>query len=246
MALAWQAYPGDRTGPPGGVSLTRRRGDPGGGRRLRPAELLEANRELEDAQRHAALMLARVAESKDPATGSHIERIYGYTLCLARSMGLEEERALEIAAASMLHDVGKLAVPNRILQKPGPLTPEEWRVIQQHPLEGVQILGSSPLFSVARDIVRWHHERWDGSGYPDGLRGNEIPVHAAIVAVADVYDALTSRRAYKAAWETEEAVAELRSMAGVLLYPDAVAALVDLWRKGVLGPVRPVEALRAG
>ena len=200
--------------------------------------------ELQDAQRHTALMLARAAESKDPTTGSHIERVYGYTLLLARSLGFGEEEAEEVATASMLHDVGKLAVPNRILQKPGPLTPEEWRVVRRHPAEGAQILGGSPLFGIARDVVRWHHEWWDGSGYPDGLRGAEIPLHVAVVAIADVYDALISRRCYKPPWEEALAIAELQRIAGRHLHPDAVAAFSDLWDTGALAGVTSHDSTR--
>lgn len=177
-------------------------------------------------------MLARAAEAKDATTGSHMERIYGYSLMLARGMGIEDARAEEIALATMLHDVGKLAVPSRILQKPGPLTAEEWQVMRRHPAEGAQILGASPVFDLARDIVRWHHERWDGSGYPDGLRGDEIPLHAAVAAVSDVYDALTSARPYKPAWSGVEAAAELGRMGGVLLHPDLVVTFLRLLREG--------------
>ena len=191
-------------------------------------------------------MLARTAESKDPSMGSHVERIYGYTLLLARALGLGDQRAVEIAEGSMLHDVGKLVTPKAILEKAGPLTPEEFEVIRRHPLEGVQILGTSPVFAVARDIVRWHHERWNGSGYPDGLRGKDIPLPAAIVAVADVYDALTSRRSYKDPWNPEAAIAELQAISGVLLYPEGVDSFSDLWRHGALAQVACRGDLKAG
>lgn len=201
---------------------------------------------MRHAQQYTALMLARTAESKDPAMGSHVERIYGYTLLLARALGLAEDRAIAIAEGSMLHDVGKLVVPKAILEKAGPLTPEEFEVVQRHPLEGVQILGTSPVFDVARDIVHWHHERWDGSGYPDGLKGKDIPLAPAIVAVADVYDALTSRRSYKDPWNPETAIAELQAMAGSLLYPEGVDVFVALWRKGALAQVAACGELKAG
>lgn len=220
MALVRRLEPGEYPARPG----------PGAGGRRHNL------RELREAQRHIALMLARAAESKDPTTGSHIERIYGYSLMLARGLGIEETRAEEIALATMLHDVGKLAVPNRILNKPGMLTEEEWQVIRRHPVEGAHMLGTSPIFDLARDIVRWHHERWDGSGYPDGLRGDEIPLPAAIAAVADVYDALTSARAYKPAWSGVEATAELHRMRGVQLHPDLVGTFLRLLREGGDGP----------
>ena len=216
----------------GNVWIPQRRRNPSGSRRFKNVGF--PGRDLERAQQDTALMLARTAESKDPSMGSHVERIYGYTLLLARALGLGEHRALEIAEGSMLHDVGKLLIPKAILEKAGPLTPVEFEVIQRHPLEGVQILGTSPVFAIARDIIHWHHERWDGSGYPDGLQGKDIPLPAAIVAVADVYDALTSRRSYKDPWNPEAAIAELQAMSGVLLYPEGVDVFSGLWREGAL------------
>lgn len=201
-------------------------------------------RDLREAQKHTAILLARAAESKDPTTGSHVERIYAFSHALARGLGIDKARSEEIAVASMLHDVGKLAVPNRILQKAGPLTAEEWQVMRRHPMEGAQILGASPIFELARDIVRWHHERWDGSGYPDGLRGDEIPLPAAIAAVADVYDALISLRAYKPAWPQTAAVEEVQRMGGVQLHPDVVGTFSRLVKAGGLDETRRV-AVRA-
>ena len=186
------------------------------------------------AQEYTALMLARAAEAKDPTTGLHLERMYHYSLALARAMEFSEAAALEIATAAMLHDIGKLMVADTILQNPGPLTEDEWAIIRRHPAEGSWILGDSPVLAVARDIARWHHERWDGCGYPDGLRGDEIPLHAALVSVADVYDALTSPRPYKPPWPAERAITELRQLRGNHLHPEAVASFIRLWEQGAL------------
>ena len=241
MALAPQGSPWERGELKGGAPLNGPLQGRGG-----CSKVPNNAKAFDDAERRTAVMLARAAESKDPSSGSHIDRIFGYTLLLGRGLGLGEERAQEIACASMLHDIGKLTIPHSILEKPGALTPEEWLVMQRHPMEGVEMLKPSPTFDLAREIVRWHHERWDGSGYPDGLRGKEIPPSAAIVAVADVYDALTSRRAYKAAWEAGHAIEELQRMAGVLLYPDAVDVLADLWRNGTLRAAGAREQMRVG
>ena len=192
----------------------------------------EFTREDRETEMSVALMLARAAEAKDHTMGDHLRGIYRYTFALARAMGLQATEADELAKASMLHDIGKLMVPDRILQKPGPLTKEEWAVIRRHPEEGVKILGASPAFSLAREVVRWHHEKWDGSGYPDGLKSDRIPVYVAIVTVADVYDALTSFRPYKIAWPAEQAAKELRRLRGRQFHPEVVDCFLTLLSQG--------------
>lgn len=198
-------------------------------------ELQAVNRELERrfAQRTAELrqanldaiyMLAVASEAKDQDTGDHVRRIRGLTERTARSMGFVETEAYDIGLAAVLHDVGKIHVPDAILSKPGPLTPEERTVIQQHTLWGQRILPDRPFFARSRAIARSHHENHDGSGYPDALAGNDIPVEARIAHVVDVYDALVSPRVYKKAWPREKAVGELREKAGVMFDPDVVAA----------------------
>lgn len=183
-------------------------------------------RDAEEAARHQAIfMLARAAEARDGTTGIHIEHVRDLAAELARAAGAGELEVAEIAWSAMLHDVGKLRVPDRVLLKPGSLDEDEWAVIRQHPIWGEKLLMGDEGFALARRIARWHHENWDGSGYPDGLRGDAIPMPARIVRVVDVFDALRSERPYKPAWTVERSLEELRLMRGSGLEP----ALVDLF-----------------
>ncbi|MBI3928707.1 MAG: HD domain-containing protein, partial [Armatimonadetes bacterium] len=154
----------------------------------------------------------------------HLHRIQHLCVALARALRLPAGLVAELGYASMLHDVGKLHVPDHILRKPGPLTTEEWEVIRQHPLQGVRILGRHPAFSLAREIALAHHEKWDGSGYPEGLSGESIPLSARLMAVADVYDALISKRVYKQAFSHEKAVAIIQEGRGAHFDPTVVDA----------------------
>lgn len=139
----------------------------------------------------------------------------------------------------MLHDVGKLHIPDRILLKPGPLSDEEWAVMRQHPIYGEVILGDGPGFSTARRVARWHHENFDGSGYPDGLRAERIPLDARIVRIADAFDAMTHDRPYKQAESIEWALAELRRCAGTDFDPELVRLLRRSRRRAKPAPRTP-------
>jgi len=197
-------------------------------------ELEASYSQLERESRESLARLADAAEARDPHTGGHLRRIRYYCVDLARQLGLPDEEARAIGAASAVHDLGKLSLPDSVLMKPGRLTPEDWDRMREHPRHGEQLIGDSPKFELERAVARSHHERWDGTGYPDGLRGEQIPLAARIVAVADALDALTTERPYKHAWSLNDAFAEVRRASGRLFCPRVVSALDVLWRSGRL------------
>jgi HD-GYP domain-containing protein (c-di-GMP phosphodiesterase class II) len=173
-------------------------------------DLKKTHRRLQSSILQSLLGLANALEAKDEYTRGHSERVAGLARQLALARGLGAREAATIAHAGLLHDLGKIAVPERILRKPGPLTDEEWAVMRRHPLTGAHIVAPLEFFADGALVVRHHHERHDGSGYPDGLAGEIIPIGARIVAVADVYDALTSERPYRPALRCREARERLR------------------------------------
>ncbi len=207
------------------------------------AELRRRRENLGQKTRETLTMLAQIVEARDTDAGVHLQHIQHYSRALALRLGFDEARASEIAYAGMIHDVGKANVPDAILKKAGPLTAHERAVIEKHTAWGDALLSENDEFRAAREVARAHHERWDGTGYPDGLAGEEIPLAARIVAVADVYDALTSERPYKRAWPPGEALAEIQRMAGTHLDPEVVDAFVDLYRdeRHPRPPVRDVD-----
>ncbi|HRK29855.1 MAG TPA: HD domain-containing phosphohydrolase [Tepidisphaeraceae bacterium] len=190
--------------------------------------------QLNEANMDAIYMLAVAAEAKDHDTGAHVLRIQRYAQALAAACGFGETEAHEIGYSSILHDVGKLHVPDQILTKPGPLTEAERSAMEQHTIVGERILSTRPFFARARVIARSHHENFDGTGYPDGLCAEMIPIEARIVHVVDVYDALTSARAYKEAWSVTMAMRLITESAGSLFDPRIAAALVKLHDSGDL------------
>jgi putative two-component system response regulator len=184
-------------------------------------EELRASR-LEIVQR-----LGLAAEYKDNETGLHVIRMSHFARILGLAAGMTEAEADDLLHAAPMHDVGKIGIPDRILQKPGPLDPDEWKIMQSHAAIGAEIIGQhdSGMLALARNIALSHHEKWDGSGYPAGLAGERIPLEGRICAVADVFDALTSVRPYKKAWTEEEAIDFLVKQKGKHFDP----ALVDLF-----------------
>jgi diguanylate cyclase (GGDEF)-like protein/putative nucleotidyltransferase with HDIG domain len=178
------------------------------------------------ARFRAAASLARAVDARDVYTGSHSQRVADLAARTARRLGLPEEEVELTRLAASLHDLGKLAIPEEILRKPGPLTDPERMVLERHPQIGFRMLESLGVDPVA-DWVLHHHERWDGSGYPDGLPGDEIPLGARIIFVADTYDAMTSERVYRRRVDPEQAIAELRRCAGSQFDPGIVNALAD-------------------
>lgn len=201
-------------------------------RRIREdAELLEQRvQDIEAARRETLERLALAAEYRDDDTLRHTERVGRCAALIARRMGLASKTIDELREAAPLHDVGKLGVSDTILLKPGRLTSEERESMQRHAAIGAAILAGSdsPVLNLAQEIALSHHERWDGAGYPFGLAGAAIPISARIVALADVFDALTHERPYKHAWPLNEALDEIRRLAGEHFDPEVVAAFFSL------------------
>ena len=174
------------------------------------------------------LGLANALEAKDAYTKGHSERVGAWSRGVATALGLPPAEVDLIGQAGLLHDIGKIGIPEAVLRKPGALEAEEWVVMRNHPLIGAQIVAPFDFFTGGALMIRHHHERWDGSGYPDGLAGDEIPVGARIIAVADVYDALTSNRPYRAALPHASAIEHLIEAAGRTLDDESVVAFVGL------------------
>jgi len=174
--------------------------------------------------------LAVALEAKDPFTRGHSNMVTAYAVAIARKIGLNADRLQAIEVGAMMHDIGKIGVPDGILRKPGKLTAREMEVVKRHPVIGEEILApmQHPLFDIPRLIVRSHHERMDGKGYPDGLRGEEIPFEARIAFISDAFEAMTSERPYRNALTPEQACEELRRNAGTQFDPDLVPVLCDL------------------
>jgi HD-GYP domain-containing protein (c-di-GMP phosphodiesterase class II) len=165
---------------------------------------------------------------RDHETEDHTRRVTGMTLNLARRLDIPESELIHIRRGATLHDIGKVAIPDHILFKPGPLTAEEWGTMRQHPLIAVEILKSISYLTPALFIPRSHHEKWDGSGYPEGLSGENIPLSARIFAFADVFDALTSNRPYRRAWSQADAIDYVRKNTGTHFDPGIVPAFIQM------------------
>ncbi len=204
-------------------------------------------RRLRESQLELIQRLAQAVDTRDTETGEHIQRIGRLSKQLALQIGWSEEQAEVLRHASAMHDIGKIGIPDHILLKPGKLDEEEWEVVRAHTTAGAQILAdsSNPLVQMARDIAMSHHERWDGSGYPEGLKGEEIPIAARICAVVDVYDALLARRSYKESWTAGQALAEIQQGSGTHFDPTLVAAFLALAPQ-LDAEVRPSARAAAG
>ena len=185
----------------------------------------ERTAELRETRMQIIHRLGRAAEYKDNETGLHVVRMSHFARMLAVGYGLSERNAELIYNAAPMHDIGKLGIPDYILQKPGKLDDDEWELMKRHPLYGAQILGDDDdddLMVMAKSIALSHHEKWDGSGYPKQLAGEQIPLEGRIVAIADVFDALTSKRPYKEAWTVEKAVKHINKQGGKHFDPKLV------------------------
>lgn len=201
-------------------------------RKKAEGKLQEVYVELEDAHKHAMYMFAIVSEYRDPEMSGHIKCIGLMVTDLALEMGIEPETAERMGIDSLLHDLDKLGISDSILLKREKLTFDEFVIVKQHPLIGAQIIGDNEWFAQTRQISLYHHEKWDGSGYPKGLKGDDIPLTARIVAVADVFDALVTKRAYKKIWTIEEAVLEIKRESGMHFEPKVVNAFLSLHKQG--------------
>ena len=194
--------------------------------------LASKNKDLYEDQENLILAVSQIIENKSENTGQHVKRVSEYTEVLCKCLGFNDEDSWKISLAAMMHDVGKLMIPESILEKPGKLTAEEFEIVKEHTQYGKQMLETSPgeLFKLSTDIAYNHHEKWDGTGYR-GVKGEDTPVCARCVALADVFDALVSRRAYKEPWPPEKAYEEIVSQRGKQFDPTVVDAFVQNFDK---------------
>jgi len=218
-------------------------------RRLLEGMVEEATREVRDREKETLMRLARAGEFRDEETGYHLVRMSHYSRLIADTIGLEREEAETIELAAPLHDIGKIGIPDQILLKKDKLDGMEWDTMRSHPLIGHEILkgSASKYVRMGSLIALGHHEKYDGSGYPNGLVSDHIALCARIVAVADVYDALTSARPYKKAWNSEEAFAFLRQQRGKHFDPHLVDAFIGVQQdvERIQREMRDPEAVRA-
>ena len=186
--------------------------------------------ELRETRLQIVQRLGRAAEYKDNETGLHVIRMSHFSKLLALAAGCSPAWAEDLLNAAPMHDVGKIGIPDAVLRKPGPLDADEWATMRRHPEIGAEIIGEHPsgVLQLAREIALAHHEKWDGSGYPRGLAGEAIPLSARIVAIADVFDALTTRRPYKEPWPVQDALDHIAAQAGKHFDPALVALFAPL------------------
>lgn len=202
--------------------------------RTRSRQLEEALEGIRETYVATMTSLAQVVEAKDSTTRGHLDRTHRYGLALAERVAPELAARPEVGYGFFLHDIGKVGVPEAVLCKPGPLDDAEWAVMREHPAIGAQIVSPIRFLAGAVEIVRSHHERWDGAGYPRGLRGEEIPLAARVFSVADSFDAMTSDRPYRAALPLQRTLAEIRDGAGTQFDPNVARAFLELVDEGGL------------
>ncbi len=193
----------------------------------------ESTREIRERERELIFRISRAAEFRDPETGAHIQRMAHYSEIIARGLDLDAASCRLLLKAAPMHDVGKIGIPDYILLKPGRLTPQEFEVMKRHAELGYELLkdSGSEILQAGAEIALAHHEKYDGSGYPKGLKGHAIPLYGRIVAVADVFDALTSERPYKKAWPLDDALRLLEDGRGTHFDPLCVEALLAGWEE---------------
>jgi diguanylate cyclase (GGDEF)-like protein/putative nucleotidyltransferase with HDIG domain len=198
----------------------------GGGRAAVAAEHDDQRARARPTNREAIEALAVALLERDRYTGEHSEAVIEMSAAVARNLGLGQDEVERVRSAALLHDIGKVAIPDEILHKPGPLTDDEWTLMREHPVIGERILRVVPGLGTVARIVRHEHERWDGRGYPDGLMGEQIPIGSRIIIAADTYHAITSRRPYREARSHSDAIQELNRCAGTQFDPKVSAALI--------------------
>jgi putative nucleotidyltransferase with HDIG domain len=185
----------------------------------------------------AVYALSAAVDARDHYTYGHSRRVNTYAVALAEAIGLSPDEVSRVSTAALLHDIGKIGVPDKILNKKGKLDDEEWKAIKSHPRLGANIVGNVPSLASCMSGILYHHERWDGTGYPEGLRGEVIPLASRILAVADAFAAMTSPRPYREALEEDQVLAQLRREAGKQFDPTLVEAFIGLIEAGL--PSRP-------
>jgi HD-GYP domain-containing protein (c-di-GMP phosphodiesterase class II) len=189
--------------------------------------------------------LAQAIESRDPSTGGHSDRVSALAEVVARRLGWTRSRLGALRLGALLHDVGKLSIDDALLQKPGPLDEREFSEVKRHPLAGARLIRSFASLRPALPYILFHHERWDGQGYPTGRSREQIPLGARIVAVVDAFDAMISERPYRPPLSVRGALAELQRGAGTQFDPDVVRTFLRAWTDGELSPFLPEERLSA-
>jgi HD-GYP domain-containing protein (c-di-GMP phosphodiesterase class II) len=194
---------------------------------------LRVSQALKQSRIETVKKFVKASEYHDTDTGGHIERMSRYSVLLYKALGKSEQECDIMALASMLHDIGKIATPDAVLKKPGKLTPEEWEIMRRHTVNGYEMLAGaeSPFLQVGSIIAYTHHEKWDGSGYPRALKSHQIPIEGRVVALADVYDALCSRRCYKESWPMEKVLETIKESSGSHFDPDLVNLFLDNFDK---------------
>jgi putative nucleotidyltransferase with HDIG domain len=193
--------------------------------------LIEAHGQLQEAEINAIGALILTEEAKDPYVKGHSKRVAQISLAIAKEMGLSEQTQAIIERAGILHDIGKLGIEDEVLKKPGKLNDQEWQIMKKHPLRSVEILEPLKFLAREKDIIMHHHERCDGKGYPSGLKCEEIPFEARIIAVADTFDAMNSERAYRKPLPKDVILSELNKASGSQLDPSVVTAFLKLLEK---------------
>jgi response regulator RpfG family c-di-GMP phosphodiesterase len=188
----------------------------------------QPNLQLQEFVRDGIVLLAAFAEDREDNSGGHVFRIGQLTREICERLGLSSAEIDDISFSSMLHDVGKIQIPGDILLKPGPLSDKERKIMQSHCVIGEEMMGAKPVYRTAREIARSHHERWDGNGYPDRLRGESIPLNARIVAITDSFDALTHERCYKKTWPARMALHEMKALSGKQFDPEILDVFLKI------------------